>query len=815
MKTSGTSSAVFCAAPCIASARPRLRAVFFLVSMLCLAPTAWSQETAAFGPGFPSHIDVPFGSSLTNYSNLPVTNVSGVVLSNISTSYGFTAQTNPGLDSGNIVLNYTPGIPPNGSNGANVVRIFITNAQFSNGTNRLLTILVDGPPVMPPQFINGFTTGTNVITNIFTTNLATFRVPTTNADKMTVVSNQATTNLLLTVGNPTFTNAANPAGFQPTNTNDFSEQSAFGVLNYRPGTNAATNTFQLIASNSVSLQAITSTVSIVSAPLKPLQVRVINKCNVPDSQVQIMQIDTGTNDYPNTVFFDSGGTDVPLANGVSTNLNALPQTIVANVTNRTFYISNSVSGTVWFCLSNVPYIKGTGGNPAVVNTKWSGLPFGNMELAYSGSGYDTTDVTAINQIGIPMKLEMKTNPSAPVTMPDGLKGFTNDAQALQILIDGLQIPGAPWFGPAPNTNLLTLVGPSSATAGGVVMSAGGNTNVPGPGPLPGSLHLGWPGFTFPPMSAYVNKVAVEQTNGTWTTPTVIVKTVGDPQSPTNKLNTFIFTGTLVFTTNTNTGDPNYLTPVPVLTNVSIFRSNPGTGTTNITGLAARYTPDSGSAATAWFTSYIYGAPPTYTNPTGVGGSGNTGYVTLLPNDAAWFAANDQNNANWSANVLDSFLNDIAFAFAGGFVHSPVNGWTNGWVTNPSGLILSNANTGAPDTVIGTMVSSNWWNQTNLYSQLQPNSPVLSPGNKVTWFSSYGDTLFKAAPDVYNHPISDRMKYIKFQPGLSLGEANLDTNVWLEITLLAPPTSSGSGPAPAITSSTNVTNVSTILSFSIR
>lgn len=815
MKPPGTFAPALSAATRLPFVRPRLSAVFFLVSMLCLASTAWSQETAAFSPDFPHSITVPYSGNLTSYSDLPVTNVTSANYSNVTTpSGGFSVTSigapNPGT---NLLLNFTPGIPPNGTTVGHTIKIFITNAPSATGTNRLLTILVNGPPVMPPQFINGFTTGTNVITNIFSTNQVTFQVPTTNADFLTVVSNQATANLnLANPGNPAFTK--NGTGFAPTNTNDFADQTAFGTLAYYPGTNAATNTFQLIASNSVSLQAITSTVSIVSVPLKPLQVRVINKSGVPDSQVQIMQIDTGTNasgidtdGYPNTVYFNSGGADIPLANGVSTNLNALPQTIVASLTNRTFYISNSVSGTLWFCLTNVPYVKGTNANPAVVNTKWSGLPFGNMELAYFGSGYDTADVTAINQIGIPMKLEMKTNPLAPVTMPDGLKGFTNDAQALQILIDGLQIPGAPWFGPAPNTNLLTLVGPSSATAGGVVMSAGGNTNVPGPGPAPGSLHLGWPGFTFPPMSAYVNKVAVEQTNGTWTTPTVIVKTVGDPQSPANQLNTFIFTGTLVFTTNTNTGDPSYLTPVPVLTNVSIFRSNPVTGTTNITGLSARYTPDSGSAAAAWFTSYIYGAPPTYVSPVGTASGGDpTGYVTLLPSPAAWFAANDQGNAKWSANVLDSFLNDIAFAFAGGFVHSPVNGWTNGWAFTSSGLVLSNTNTGPPNTVIGTMVSSNWWNQTNLYSQLQPASPVLSPSNKVTWYSSYGDALFKSAPDVYNHPISDRMKYIKFQPGLSLGEANLNTNVWLEITLFPPPTSSGSGPAPVITSSTNVTNV---------
>jgi hypothetical protein len=792
--------------------QPRVCAAFSFFMVLALGSSAWSQT--AFGPNWPSHISVQHSANQIVYSDLPVIGpISQATATSLTTvpPPGFALVPNLGIspdaqNATSLSLAFTPGRPANGQVTAEVIEIAITNAPTAAGAKTNLTILISGPPDFPPQFINGFTTGTNVITNIFTTNQVTFQVPTTNAEFLTVVSNQATANLnLANPGNPAFTR--NGTGFAPTNTNDFADQSAFGTLAYTPGTNAATNTFELIASNSVSLQAITSTVSIVSVPLQPLQVRVINKSGVPDSQVQIMQVDTGTNAYPNTVYFNSGGSDVPLANGVSTNLNALPESVVASVTNRTFYVSNSVSGTLWFCLSDVPYTKGTGGNPAVVNTEWSGLPFGDMEMAYFGSGYDTADVTAINQLGIPMKLEMKTNPAAPVTMPDGLKGFTNDAQAAQILIEGLQIPGAPWFGPAPNTNLLTLVGPSSATAGGVVMSFGGNTNVPGPGPAPGSLHLGWPGFTFPSMSAYVNKVAVEQTSGTWTNPTMIVKTVGDPQSPPNQLNTFTFTGTLVFTTNTNTGDPNYLTPVPVLTNVSIFRSNPVTGTTNITGLAVRYTPDSGSAATAWFTSYIYGAPPTYVSPVGTASGGDpTGYLELLPSPEAWFAANDQENGKWSANVLDSFLNDIAFAFAGGFVHSPVNGWTNGWVFTSSGLVLSNTNTSPPDTVIGTMVSSNWWNQTNLYSQLQPNSPVLSPGNKVTWYSAYGDALFKSAPDVYNHPISDRMKYLKFQPGLSLGEANMNTNVWLEITLFAPPSASGSGAAPAITSSTNVTYV---------
>jgi hypothetical protein len=272
--------AVSAAATRLPFVRPRLSAAFFMLSTLCIAPTAWTQiETAAFGPGFPSHIEVPFGSALATYSNLPVSDVTGVTLSNVSTSYGFIAQTNPGLHNENIILNYTPGIPPNGSNGANVVRIFITNAPNANGTNRFLTILVSGPPDFPPQFINGFTTGTNVITNIFSTNQVTFQVPTTNADFLTVVSNQATTNLkLANPGNPAFTK--NGAGFAPTNTNDFADQSAFGVLNYHPGTNAATNTFALIASNSVSLQAITSTVIRTGSPSRGVDLAPTSSVNV-------------------------------------------------------------------------------------------------------------------------------------------------------------------------------------------------------------------------------------------------------------------------------------------------------------------------------------------------------------------------------------------------------------------------------------------------------------------------------------------------------------------------------------------------------
>lgn len=673
--------------------------------------------------------------------------------------------------------------------GTYLVPVLLTNENTGWSNSNNITVIVT-PPTDVPDFTNCPSSVTNILsTNQQTANLGGF-------------TNVAPTNCNVLIVSQTPPDAVSTYGI----TAGVDQVAGVGQLTYTPGIVPTNVVLGLVVSNTVTgISGPTNTVTLNFVPLKPLEVRVRNNTGVPDAQVQIMQVDTGADAFPNNVYFVTNGIQ-QMGNGISTNFNALPAGTDVNGPYRTLYISNSVSGTLWFCLSNVPYNKdiGSGGNPAVVNTKWSGLPFGNVELAYFGSGYDTVDVTAINQLGIPMKLAMMTNPPAPVALPDGVRGFTNTVQASNILVSGLQVPGSPWFGPAPNTNLITLVGPSSAAAGGLNMSAGGNTNVPGPGPAPGSLHLGWPGFTFPPMSAYVNKVAVEQTNGTWPQPTQIAKTVGDPQSD----NVFTFSGTLVFTTNTNTGDPSYLTPVPVLTNVSIFVTNSKTSfSTNLTGLWVQYTPDNGSPGQAWFSSYIYSAPASFTNPVGTYQPDlQEGYVQFGPSGAAWFAANVAGSGKWSANVLDSFLNEIAFGFAGGFVHSPVMGWTNGWVfTNGGNTILGNTNVGAPNTVIGTMVSSNWWNQTNLYSQLQPNSPALSPSNKITWYSSYGNNLFRSAPDVYNHPISDRMKYIKFQPGLGLGPANLDTNVWLEITLWSPPSSSGSASAPAITSSTNVTN----------
>jgi hypothetical protein len=736
-------------------------------------------------------VTTPLNPNVHLVTNLPTTNLPASVGIGVGTTWNDEAAlsdvvVSPDNNSPNpwrVNLSFFPK-----KAGTYSVPVLLTNENTGWSNSNNVTVIVT-PPTDVPDFTNCPASITNILsTNQQTANLGGFtNVAATNCNVVIVSQNppDAVATYAITAG--------------------VNQTAGVGQLTYTPGIVPTNVALGLVVSNTVTgILGPTNTVTLNFVPLKPLEVRVRNNTGVPDNEVQIMQVDTGADAFPNNVYFVTNGIQ-QMGNGISTNFNALPAGTDVNGPYRMLYISNSVSGTLWFCLSNVPYNKGSGGgNPAVVNTKWSGLPFGNVELAYFGSGYDTVDVTAINQLGIPMRLAMMTNPSAPVTLPDGVRGFTNAIQASNVLVNGLQTPGSPWFGPAPNTNLITLVGPSSAGSGGLLMSSGGNTNVPGPGPAPGSLHLGWPGFTFPPLSVYVTKVATEQTNGTWPQPTQIVKTVGDPQSP----NVFTFRGTLVFATNTNTGDPNYLTPVPILTNVSIFVTNAKTSSsTNVTGLWVQYTPDNGSPSNAWFSSYIYAAPASFTNPVGTyTPSQQAGYVQFMPSGNAWFTANVAGSSKWSANVLDSFLNDIAFGFAGGFVHSPVMGWTNGWVfTNGGNTILSNSNTGAPDTMIGLMESEQWWNQTNLYSQLQPNSPALSPSNKVTWYSSYGDNLFLAAPDVYNHPISDRMKYIKFQPGLGLGAANLDTNVWLEISLQTPPSGAASGAVPAITSSTNVTN----------
>ena len=274
--------------------------------------------------------------------------------------------------------------------------------------------------------------------------------------------------------------------------------------------------------------------------------------------------------------------------------------------------------------------------------------------------------------------------------------------------------------------------------------------------------------------------------------------------------------------------PYYWTPTVILTNGTIVASNKNSGVvTTYSGLGARYTPDRGSGTNSWFSSYIYGAPATYSapNPSGT----NTGYVTLLPSVATWSNIASANgfsyHSSWAPSIQDSMLNEIAFGFAGGFVMSSVQGWpvwldAQGNRVPPGGAAPVRPDRTIPRQAIGTMVSASWWVQTNLYAENQTSSPPLTNN---PWYSAWGQAIYQVSKVVYSHPISDRMKNASFSPGLPLLLAHTNTNFlpsnvqpWLEVYLYNPNSAGKSSQVPVITSSTNairLTNTPTGVVFS--
>jgi hypothetical protein len=627
-----------------------------------------------------------------------------------------------------------------------------------------------------------------------------YSVPTTNANVLLVVSNAATTNLNVTTGNP--------------------GNGIFGVINYTPTSSPSTNTFQVIASNSVSSNIATTNLTITSEALPPLQVRIFDM-RATQGPAQILPVGTGANDLNGdcTFFYVTGGTTNLVSNGFSVNFSNLPTAVATNEygtnTYRTMYLSNVQSGTLWVGLTTNQYSNAlTAGNPAgtaAPDVQWSQAPFGEIEYSFTGGGYDTADVTLINTIAVPAMLRLaSTNGLYPGSTPVGL---TNPSTLASVIPDLILKPGVNWFGAAPNTNLVRLLGPSSANAGEVQMAYGAaGTNA-------GNYNTGWPGFSASPMSPYVSRVAEATTNpassntnpagGPWGQ-TRIVKQIGDPDVTSwARDSQWYFSADLTFIANTNPAPQwgplgtNYRTPVPVLTNVTITNivilAN-GTSVTNsytTNQLAVAYTPDNGSPTQASFSSYIYGAPASFKS------GSNQGYVTFFANGSTnqqyWTnlanyngVPGGQTSTNWTPYVLDAFLNEISFGFAGGFVQSPVMGWTNGWVTN-NGRITGNTNVGSPNVPIGAMSSPQWWQQTNLYAELQPGSPSVYP-----WYSEWGQAVFEINPTIYSHPISDRMEYLGFTPGLPLGVANTNTNAWLEVYFYDIEIPQNGSNAPAVT-----------------
>ena len=657
-------------------------------------------------------------------------------------------------------------------------------------------------------FLPSFETNIWVVAQTNPTARKTYFVPTTNADRLIVVSNAATTNLQVTAGNP--------------------DGNQFGPVNYVATSNASTNTFTLIASNSSNNSFASTNLTITVEPLPPLEVRFFDMRADKTVPVQVLPVGTGANDKAGdcSFFYVNNGATNLVNNGYSVGASNLPTaTTNNNITGQplayqTLYVSNVQSGTIWVGLTDQAYTNALDpkiGNPAAAaapGLQWSQAPFGEIEYSYTGGGYDTADVTMINSIAVPALLRLaNSNGLYPGSVPVGV----TNSNTLAATLPGIRLqPGASWFGPAPNTNLIRLVGPSSALNGAIQIANGDATNTNSGPTDAGNYYTGWPGFHATPMSPYVSKVALATTNPTPgnSNSTRIEKLIGDPDAESwCAQSLWYFAADLTFTPNTNQLaqwgplSSNYVTPVPVLTNVTmtnIVTFTNGAKVTNswTTGnLAAAYTPDSGSPTNSVFSFYIYAAPASFNGPA------NQGYVTFyaggVTNQFAWTnlanytnsnygAGQNRNSPNWNPYVLDAFLNEIAFGFAGGFVHSPVLGYTNGWQYNAQGRITNNTNTAPPNVPIGSMTSPQWWQQTNLYAQLQPDSP-----EDYTWYSKWGNSVFTINPSIYSHPISDRMEYEGFTPGLPLGAANTNTNVWLEIYFYDVPAPAPSARRPAI------------------
>jgi hypothetical protein len=528
------------------------------------------------------------------------------------------------------------------------------------------------------------------------------------------------------------------------------------------------------------------------ATYDPLEVRFYNDTQNADADVQLLVTGTDQTDATQFNVYMSNGVVAPVTNGTSVSLANLPEVTDLTGTYRQLYVQYTKSGSFWIGLTNQQFRTNDnkGGNPSPVGpstNQWGKAPFVQVEYAYFGSGFDTVDVTAINELSVPTSVVLRSNAASPVIL-QGPAGATNIAILPTVLTNLRQIPGVNWFSAAPNNTAIRLVGPSSAAAPGLAMPMGSYLGPGGNGTV--NFLQGWPGFSAPSLSRYVSQVAANTTNNVNApdgSPWGMTKIHAEVGDPSGNGYFFVWDADLTFLPNTTAqavasyADTNYVTPVPVLTNVSVgVYANYGAytnGTAPVANFPAslgwtiQYTPDSGNPQNAIFSGYIYSAPASFI------GNSNQGYVSFWSNGVAnnWITnVAAQGSDKFYPSVLDRFLNEIAFGFAGGFVQSPVNGWTNGWQYNADGKITNNSNSGSPDVLIGRMNSTQWWDQTNgLY---RANRGTPDDG----FYSAWGNQIFLLSPTLYSHPISDRMLYVDYTPGVPLSQAHTSTNVWLEV-----------------------------------
>jgi len=577
------------------------------------------------------------------------------------------------------------------------------------------------------------------------------------------------------------------------------------------------------------------------AQANPLQIRIFNNSGTNAGAVCLYNASGSSITYTN-----QGGRSVTISSNASLALSAV-QTATDRL-GRIYYPIYFVSGKgrIYVGLGTNSYPGKSGSQPAATGsvdnagsggTPWNGgvdssgnvtfpaVNFDVLEIGYDGNPADQIDVSAINSQGLAMMIQLCQTANTPVSPQAAYqKGFTN-TNAISTMNSGLRVvPGASWFGGAANTNLVRFVGPSSSARPGIVQPPGGG------------YQGGWPGATNASFAPYLYMISTSPPVGTLTGGikywALITNTVPLNNSSGQAVN-FTYSGYWTLVNNSAPspssaqltwlrgqagGTPYYYTKTPVLTNITILARNTSTGATNTySNLAIQYNPDAGAAASSVFSSYIYNSPPYNTSRADT-------YITLLPSQASWsaiaaafgFTFGDGGSTDFSANVLQAIANDIAFGLAGGFVLSPVQGYAQWKDSSPSQMLtppgIAPAQPLTPVTSsltnIGAMGSQSWWLQTNLYSQLQPNSPATNP-----WYSQWGNTVFAATAVAYAHPIQDRMVQNSMQPQMDPNLAFSDPSYFMELYLnnAVNPAAPAPGQTPVIQSPTGtvtLTNTAT-------
>ena len=189
----------------------------------------------------------------------------------------------------------------------------------------------------------------------------------------------------------------------------------------------------------------------------PLEVRFYNDTENADDDVQVLVTGTDPDDATKFNVYVSNGVITPVTNGTSVSLASLAQVTDSTGTYRQLYVQYTKSGSFWIGLTNQQFRTNDnkGGNPSPVGpstNQWGTAPFVQVEYAYFDSGFDTVDVTAINELSVPTSVVLRSNAASPVIL-QGPAGATNSAILPTVLTNLRQIPGVNWFSAAPNNTV--------------------------------------------------------------------------------------------------------------------------------------------------------------------------------------------------------------------------------------------------------------------------------------------------------------------------------------------------------------------------